>query len=401
MENLSGGSGLLMMNDQAAVGRKTSVALIAAAAEASAGRNEVAVSRAHSTKRRSEEAVEHCKTIETNAGQQNKMTVQGTRNLSSNHKSKETEFKYENYDHSTLDRQRKNSLSDEGMLEPQQETIALQEEIPCTMSEDKRQDPSDADRNASSHRKVRGGCETYATRQISLLEKRVEELQTEKQKLEGALVQEKVWVSEHHIAIQQLRVELQKEQQKTLNARTKTQRLKEQLDQEISNSINIKLSAERMQISMENKELFIGVQSSDHKVQEQFKQLMQSLRTWATNFREDSSLPDLVVEDKETFAEFEIVAPGCLTTSLTAFWKSERRRKLFIRGWAALVMTKTILSQPQGDDLPTGDWWMGSALRRSVALIEDELSAAGEYTTLTIISMLTTEKTGKTYRFDS
>lgn len=157
------------------------------------------------------------------------------------------------------------------------------------------------------------------------------------------------------------------------------QRLRGSLQAEIAKSEQIKISASRMQLQMDNKELFVGVQFADDVVQGKFQGLLGQLRSWVSKFGQPGPL-DHARLDRQTVDEFEAVAPGCLKPSPSALWEQAKMRRMLIRGWVSLIATRTVFRAQSGDlEQPSAplDVWMGEAVQRSVATIENKLSFAG------------------------
>jgi hypothetical protein len=159
------------------------------------------------------------------------------------------------------------------------------------------------------------------------------------------------------------------------------QQLQTSLKEEQAVNDKVKQSANRMQLAMDNKELFVGVQHTDDVVLGKFQNLLGQIKTWSTKFVNNGSL-ELERLETRTVSQFRLVAPGCFNTPDSGrLFDSGKKRRMFIRGWVTLVMTEAVfraLPNTQNPISSGGDRWMGKQLESSVTLIEDRLSYAGE-----------------------
>lgn len=156
--------------------------------------------------------------------------------------------------------------------------------------------------------------------------------------------------------------------------------LQEQLTEERVKVKNFIVSADRMQHTMDNKELFLGGQALDDEVQGKFQSLLSQIRTWSSKF---SSGPALTAEGvgEKTADEFETVAPDCFRQN-SDFWKSGRKLRMLIRGWVTFVITESIFRARSGKPAENNnalDRWMGENVQNAVAIIEDKLVFAGTF----------------------
>lgn len=156
--------------------------------------------------------------------------------------------------------------------------------------------------------------------------------------------------------------------------------LQEQLKEERIKVKNFLVSADRMQHTMDNKELFLGGQALDDEVQGKFQSLLSQIRTWSSKFGSGAALTAESVGEK-TAEEFETVAPDCFRPN-SDFWTSGRKLRMLIRGWVTFVITECIFRARSGKPVENNnalDRWMGQKVQNAVATIEDKLVFAGTF----------------------
>lgn len=132
-----------------------------------------------------------------------------------------------------------------------------------------------------------------------------------------------------------------------------------------------KRSANLLETTMENKEIFLGAQArNDDEVRGKFKSIISSIKTWSNNF--NAGVGHAFSEDM--LLEYQRVAPLCTQMQyLEKVVDDKKRKRLFVRGWAAYIMTKLLFRtlDPLGD-LGT-DVWMSQGLGDHFARLENEL----------------------------
>jgi hypothetical protein len=143
---------------------------------------------------------------------------------------------------------------------------------------------------------------------------------------------------------------------------------------------SVKHSVDRMQLAMDNKQLFVGTQLSDDVLQWKFQSLLSRVKTWAGKFR-PARVPFMDTLDESIKAEFEAVAPGCTRASQRGLWEEGKTFRLLVRGWIGLLLAERFFrhrSGAPGSHSDAMDQWMGQSLQRSVSGIEDKLAYTGK-----------------------
>ncbi|KAL9085635.1 MAG: hypothetical protein Q9165_007536 [Trypethelium subeluteriae] len=98
-------------------------------------------------------------------------------------------------------------------------------------------------------------------------------------------------------------------------------------------------SAGQMQIELENKEFSLGRQATDADLQSDFESILNGIRTWATNFDEKGTAE--LKQDR--LQEYLRVTPNQTPETLRSILQEKKKRRLFIRGWAASVMCACLI----------------------------------------------------------
>lgn len=153
--------------------------------------------------------------------------------------------------------------------------------------------------------------------------------------------------------------------------------LQDELVKEQDRVDRTKRSANLLEATMDNKEIFLGSQArNDDEVRTRFGSLINSIKTWSNNFNAGSG--DFFSEDM--LPEYERVTPLCTRLHyLEKIVNDKKRKRLFVRGWAAYVMTKMLFRtlDPLGDS--GTDVWMEPGLADTFSRLENELWFAGEF----------------------
>lgn len=156
--------------------------------------------------------------------------------------------------------------------------------------------------------------------------------------------------------------------------------LQEQLKGERIKVEKFIVSADKMQHTMDNKELFLGGQALDDEVQGKFQSILSQIRTWSSKFSSGVALTAEGVGEKIA-SEFETVAPDCFRND-SDFWTSGRKLRMLIRGWVSFVIAESIFRARSGNPNENNnalDRWMGANVQSAVATIEDKLVFAGTF----------------------
>ncbi|KAJ4292501.1 hypothetical protein N0V90_009163 [Kalmusia sp. IMI 367209] len=139
-----------------------------------------------------------------------------------------------------------------------------------------------------------------------------------------------------------------------------------------------KRSAHQMQTTLDNKELFLGPQSSDDEVKARFSALLTSIKTWSINFSGQGASKFAL----ESLPAYQRVAP--LSSQIEYLEKtittSKKQKRLFVRGWVAFIMSHHLfrtldLMGDMGSDL-----WLENAFAQNFACLENRLWLADRKT---------------------
>lgn len=156
--------------------------------------------------------------------------------------------------------------------------------------------------------------------------------------------------------------------------------LQDQLNKVHRDHERIKESANLMQEAMDNKELFLGPQSTDEDVRMRFGSLNSSIKTWSANFMTEPVIAPQFNPD--SLSSFLDIAPLCREiVHLESLISNRKVRRLFIRGWTSYVVSNLIFktlpdhAHPGSDGL---DLWLGEAERNSLNTLERPLFYAGQ-----------------------
>jgi hypothetical protein len=147
--------------------------------------------------------------------------------------------------------------------------------------------------------------------------------------------------------------------------------------------IQVKESANKMQLAMDNKELYLGQQASDDVLIGKFAALMRSIKTWSQLFpRIQIDNLKLHLKNEEMIDEVLHVFPGCpRVEDLEKVLNNPQKRRLFIRGWVGLIITKHFFRSLPDGDYPafnrTVDLWLQERTSESVATLETVFFYAG------------------------
>ncbi|KAF2264556.1 hypothetical protein CC78DRAFT_544065 [Lojkania enalia] len=137
-----------------------------------------------------------------------------------------------------------------------------------------------------------------------------------------------------------------------------------------------KRSANQMQATMDNKELFLGVQAHDDDIRARFSSLLSSIKTWSSHFTAGNSH----AFREDVLAEYQTVAPRISgLKDLENFVSNKRSKRYFTRGWAAYVMSKTLFRTLDEFGVNQGkDVWLNQTIADSLSRMENELWYTGK-----------------------
>ncbi|KAH8690416.1 hypothetical protein GQ44DRAFT_765478 [Phaeosphaeriaceae sp. PMI808] len=131
-----------------------------------------------------------------------------------------------------------------------------------------------------------------------------------------------------------------------------------------------KRSANQMQTTMDNKELFLGVQAHDDDIHTKFGSIVSSIKTLSSHFSAGSSH----AFHEGMLREYQMVAPRISNISdLENLISNKRRKRLFARGWAAYIMSVKLFRtfDPVNGELGE-DVWLHHNLAENLADLEVE-----------------------------
>ena len=163
------------------------------------------------------------------------------------------------------------------------------------------------------------------------------------------------------------------------------QQLQKVLGEQQDAFVQVKESANKMQLAMDNKELYIGQQASDDIIIGKFSALMRSIKTWSQLFpRIQIDNLKLQLKNEEMTDEVLGVFPGCpRVEDLEKVLNNPQKRRLFIRGWVGLIITKHFFRSLPDEDYPAFneavDAWLQESTSASVAALERVFFCAGMF----------------------
>ncbi|KAF1995327.1 hypothetical protein P154DRAFT_580897 [Amniculicola lignicola CBS 123094] len=132
-----------------------------------------------------------------------------------------------------------------------------------------------------------------------------------------------------------------------------------------------KRSANLLEAAMDNKEVFLGAQArNDDEVRQKFASILSSIKTWSNNFNAGSGH----TFREDMMPEYLRVAPLCMKLqTLEQTVADKKRKRLFVRGWAAYIMTKSLFRtlDPLGD--LGKDAWLNGGISNIFSRLENEL----------------------------
>lgn len=138
-----------------------------------------------------------------------------------------------------------------------------------------------------------------------------------------------------------------------------------------------KRSANLLETTMDNKEIFLGVQArNDDEVRGNFYSIISSIKTWSNNFNAGGGHSFR----EDMLPEYQRVAPLCTQLKyLERTVDDKKRKRLFVRGWVAYVMTKSLFRtlDPLGDF--GVDVWLDMRVADTFRRLENRLWLSGGF----------------------
>ncbi|KAF2034236.1 hypothetical protein EK21DRAFT_108275 [Setomelanomma holmii] len=150
------------------------------------------------------------------------------------------------------------------------------------------------------------------------------------------------------------------------------ERLKGDVEKEQARVEHTKRSANKMQTTMDNRELFLGDQAHDDDICSTFSGLMTAIKTWSQKFSggKGNSFKE------EDFSEYQRVTPLCSgLRDLEGVTSQKKRKRLFVRGWTAYIMSQSLFRTFDGM-LQGMDVWLDQGLAEGFSYIEKALCYA-------------------------
>ena len=155
--------------------------------------------------------------------------------------------------------------------------------------------------------------------------------------------------------------------------------LRTALQQEKDHYKKMKDSVNKMQIAMENKDLFIGQQDSDDMVYSRFQALIGKIKTWSVPFAQGNAPLPLAYSDAVMMDIYKVV-PNL--DNFERFLQTPKDMRLFVRGFVGLAMTETIFRAVPYDSsvaFAGQDVWMDKDLALATSTIEQRFYYTGEW----------------------
>ena len=138
----------------------------------------------------------------------------------------------------------------------------------------------------------------------------------------------------------------------------------------------VERSAHHLQTVLDSRELFLGFQTSDEDVRAQFDSMFSQIETWSRHFTYGSV--DALNIDKHLLSHYQYAMSSCLKVSdVRRMLAAKEDRRLFVRGWTALVVYRRIFAIHTSRKAYGTDLWLDETSATSLVLLEEKLSCAG------------------------
>lgn len=153
-------------------------------------------------------------------------------------------------------------------------------------------------------------------------------------------------------------------------------RLRVKLDEERARIEQATRSVNHMQSAIDNREYFLGEQSSDDDICTMFLALMNKIKNWSLAF--SKSNPRTLREER--FQDFQKVTPMyAVLSDLEDTIINGKQKRFFVRAWTGYVMCTRLFRSLEG---PAGglaeDAWLAKPIADSFRFLEDRLYLAGQ-----------------------
>lgn len=146
--------------------------------------------------------------------------------------------------------------------------------------------------------------------------------------------------------------------------------------QALSNSV--KLSADRMQLALDNKDVFFGVQLSDENILSRFQHLFGQIKTWSTALS-GTSPPEVHVDKVQGL--LQSIVPGSSTEFIiNKTFASPKKRRQALRGCVAQILCHSVFRATDRDfQSASCDVWLpADRVCHAFADLEDCLAYTGK-----------------------
>ncbi|KAH7081491.1 hypothetical protein BKA63DRAFT_210163 [Paraphoma chrysanthemicola] len=148
------------------------------------------------------------------------------------------------------------------------------------------------------------------------------------------------------------------------------EKLKDDVEKEQARVEHTKRSANKMQTTMDNRELFLGDQAHDDNICGSFSGLMTAIKTWSQRF--SGGKGDSFKE--EEFADYQRVMPLCtVLRDLEGVTSQKKRKRLFVRGWTAYIMSQSLFRTFDIMGVIGTDVWLEKGLAEDFSYMEKAL----------------------------
>lgn len=154
-------------------------------------------------------------------------------------------------------------------------------------------------------------------------------------------------------------------------------RLRAKLDEERARVEQAVRSADHMQSAIDNREYFLGEQSSDDDICTMFLVLLNEIKNWSLPF--SKSNPGTLREEK--FRDFQKITPMyAVLCDLEDTITNGKQKRFFVRGWTGYVMCTRLFRSLEGPERGLApDVWLAKPIADHFRFLEDRLYLAGQY----------------------
>ena len=136
----------------------------------------------------------------------------------------------------------------------------------------------------------------------------------------------------------------------------------------------VERSAHHLQTVLDNREFFLGPQISDENVRAQFNSIFSQIKTWSRHFTHGSV--DTLRMGDDLLRKYQTVLPSCKESSdVLQVVAAKKERRLLVRGWAAFIACKDILTIHPSGNANGIDLWLDRATAESFRSLQQRLSS--------------------------